>query len=360
MSGRTFIVGDVHGCYDELQTLLAQVDLGPGDLLVAVGDLVDRGPKSWEVVRFFAAEPTRRRSVLGNHEEKHLRGDRHEGEDPSARITFFSTRPGDYDAMLAYFRTLPLVLDLPEALVVHAGLLPGVPLGEQPDKVLTGRGSQGRAGFDGKSEWWFEASSFSWPKPVVFGHQIFPEVVRGTRGQVWGLDTGAAVGGALTGLLLPDFRLWAVATPDYYRGALGRWSPVFLSRDLPRLPWRQVLGLQPAGWLEPVRREIVEAQAVWRQAIGQLGDDVSRLRAGSGYDRLAAAQRALFCRRLRLLPELESSWGRCLLRCFPGGATTWLVAKVLPDLTALRHALGERSRLDLVAVLAAVGALPRS
>lgn len=360
MAGRTLIVGDVHGCFDELLALLARVELGPLDLLVSTGDLVDRGPKSWEVVSFFAADPSRRQAVLGNHEEKHLRGDRNEAEDPSGRITRHSMRPGDYEAMLAHFRTLPLYLDLPEVLVVHAGLVPGVPLGEQPGKVLTGRGSLGRPGFDGQSRWWFEDPNLAWPKPVVFGHQIFLEVMRGSRGQVWGLDTGAAVGGALTGLLLPDFRLHRVPTPDYYREALGRWCPVFLARDLPHLPWRRVLELRPDRWPQPVRGELDQAQAIWRQAVKQLGDDVSELRVGSGYDRLPDEQRAVFNQRLRVMPSLAGPWGRCLLRCFPGGPTSPLVAKTLPDLTAVRRALDERAGLDLAAVVAAVRAsLPR-
>lgn len=354
MGGRTFIIGDVHGCFDELQALLALVDLGSRDLLVSTGDLVDRGPRSWEVVQFFAAEPGRRRAVLGNHEEKHLRGDRNEDEDPSGRITRCTTRASDYESMLSFFRTLPLFLDLPEVLVVHAGIVPGVPLGEQPDKVLTGRGSLGRAGFDGQSRWWFESPGFNWPKPVVFGHQIFPEVMRGTRGDVWGLDTGAALGGALTGLLLPGFQLVSVPTADYYREALRRWSPVFLARDLPHLPWRRVLGLDPAMWPSPVRGELEDAQALWRQAFGQVADDVSRVRAESDYDRLPNTERASFRRRLRLLPSLESSWGRCLLRCFPGGPTLPLVAKELPDPVAIQRALEERAGLDLAAIIAAV------
>lgn len=44
---RTIVVGDIHGCMAELMALLEEVSFGPEDLLVAVGDLVDRGPDSW-------------------------------------------------------------------------------------------------------------------------------------------------------------------------------------------------------------------------------------------------------------------------------------------------------------------------
>jgi hypothetical protein len=48
--GRLLVVGDVHGCFDELQQLLQTVDYKPdSDNLVFVGDLVNKGPKSAEV-----------------------------------------------------------------------------------------------------------------------------------------------------------------------------------------------------------------------------------------------------------------------------------------------------------------------
>jgi bis(5'-nucleosyl)-tetraphosphatase (symmetrical) len=50
---RTIIVGDVHGCLDELQELLAKVRYDSAvDELVLVGDLVGKGPKSYEVIQF--------------------------------------------------------------------------------------------------------------------------------------------------------------------------------------------------------------------------------------------------------------------------------------------------------------------
>ena len=41
----TFIIGDIHGCYTELLDLLDKAGVGDDDLVVSVGDLVDRGPE---------------------------------------------------------------------------------------------------------------------------------------------------------------------------------------------------------------------------------------------------------------------------------------------------------------------------
>lgn len=351
---RLLVVGDIHGCYRELEELCRLAELGPTDLLVSVGDLVDRGPSSFEVVRHFADDPVHRLAVLGNHEEKHLRGDRHELDDPSGRITRTMTRPSDYEAMLAYFRTLPHFLDLPEVLVVHAGLLPDVPLAEQPPKVLTGRGSQGRQGFDGVSPWWFDDPTLAPSKPVVFGHSVFPEVVRRAGERVWGLDTGAAVGGRLSGLLFPELRLVSVPTPDYYRELLRRFAPVFLMRDLSHLPWRRVLALPLEGWPEQVAQRLASARHAWGDALAALAADVGSLRAFLDWEGLGPDTREARARALRERAELVTPYGRALLHAFPAGPDPAVVAKAWSCWAELEAAVAHRRQLDLAGIARAV------
>mgnify|MGYP000931711560 CR=1 FL=1 len=49
----TLIIGDIHGCFDELVELCDRAGIGDGDVVVGVGDVVDRGPQPGEVVDFF-------------------------------------------------------------------------------------------------------------------------------------------------------------------------------------------------------------------------------------------------------------------------------------------------------------------
>jgi len=70
------IVGDVHGCLEELNELLAKLDLKPGDWLCSAGDLINKGPHSAGVVQTFMALKEKGidvEAVLGNHEWKFLR-----------------------------------------------------------------------------------------------------------------------------------------------------------------------------------------------------------------------------------------------------------------------------------------------
>jgi len=73
---RTLIVGDVHGCLDELETLLDKLKPSKEDTLIFLGDLVDKGPRSADVVRLvhsLSNDLSNVTLIMGNHEEKHRR-----------------------------------------------------------------------------------------------------------------------------------------------------------------------------------------------------------------------------------------------------------------------------------------------
>ena len=72
---KTYIIGDVHGCIDELQELIQQLAPTADDQLIFIGDLIDRGPDSSSVVRQIVQwlKQLKVKLILGNHEEKFLR-----------------------------------------------------------------------------------------------------------------------------------------------------------------------------------------------------------------------------------------------------------------------------------------------
>ena len=206
MSGRVIVVGDIHGCLAELHALLEEIRFDPMDRLIAVGDLVGKGPDGAGVVRFFREEG--HEAVLGNHDEKILKWRAGRRGKP-LRASHQAHADAMSDANWDWLAALPLFLTLPEhgVLVVHAGILPGVPIEKQRRKDLLDMRSLRADGTPSSrvedGEPW--AGRYGGPVRVVFGH----DAIRGL--QRWpfalGLDTGCCYGGRLSALVLPDDRV---------------------------------------------------------------------------------------------------------------------------------------------------------
>src|SRR3970040_2065271 len=128
---RTIVIGDIHGCYDELVSLLEHVELKREDRVVAVGDLVVKGPKKVQVLDLFRSD-SRFSSVIGNHDlalVRFWRGDSIELK--AAQKLAAAELESDWRTYYEYLNSLPFIIDLGKYLVVHAGLSPGVPLEHQ-------------------------------------------------------------------------------------------------------------------------------------------------------------------------------------------------------------------------------------
>ncbi len=131
---RVIIVGDVHGMYDELVSLLALVDFRPDDQLVMLGDLIDKGPDSVGVVSMLRAMRERGHDIvllMGNHEEKLLRFYEKRSDPVAARaMPAHASHRTMIDALgesnMAFLGTALLWYDAPHAnaLAVHAGIPP--------------------------------------------------------------------------------------------------------------------------------------------------------------------------------------------------------------------------------------------
>lgn len=246
MAGRTFVIGDIHGDLQALRTLLVRLPrLDPHDTLVFLGDYVDRGPCSREVVklvRYYDTEvPYRVVALRGNHEDAWLRvidsgfpqfvmplkngcfecyrsfvqqpqptdDERPSMEEMRAMVdgTFL---PAD---VVAWFRTLPLWYEDEHAIYVHAGLPEEGGRYLHPSEVK-----------DPSTMLWLRTEAFFRDyrgKPVVVGHTkteyLPPELSLYTpedpkdlwAGEaVFGLDTGAGKGGFLTAFELPAGKVY--------------------------------------------------------------------------------------------------------------------------------------------------------
>ena len=130
----TYAIGDLQGCFDPLQELLAEIGFSvTRDRLWLVGDLVNRGPQSLEILRFVKSLGERAISVLGNH-DLHLlmvaegRAKLHAKDTLAAVLN-----APDRDELLAWLRGQPLMHADGEYAMVHAGLLPSWSVGRALD-----------------------------------------------------------------------------------------------------------------------------------------------------------------------------------------------------------------------------------
>lgn len=195
----TYAVGDIHGCDDLFMRLLEDIHRdadrhGCPARIVFLGDYIDRGPGSKEVLATLMAGPQRPGDewicLAGNHEELMLQAAASElaaahwlklGGGATLE-SFGGSVPGD---VLAWCAALPAMFDDGERLFVHAGVRPGVPLARQQRRDLLWIRDE------------FLLSDADHGRLIVHGHT--PDLAGPTvRHNRINLDTGVYVAGVLT------------------------------------------------------------------------------------------------------------------------------------------------------------------
>lgn len=204
-AGKIFAIGDIHGCLDKLKSLLGMIQLDwDKDLMVFLGDYVDRGPDSRGVIELLLdlkKEHSDRLIFLkGNHEwmfTQFLKGEDHDLFLPNGgrkTLESYSVETGKIDIPQShrdFLDHLDLYFETNDYIFVHAGMRPYIYISEQsPEDLLWIRSH-------------FLKSSYDWGKRVIFGHTPFS--VPFIEANKVGIDTGAVYGGRLTCLVLPDF-----------------------------------------------------------------------------------------------------------------------------------------------------------
>jgi diadenosine tetraphosphatase ApaH/serine/threonine PP2A family protein phosphatase len=219
MTKRTLFIGDVHGCYDELMELVNHIRLTPDDHLYFVGDLINKWPKSLEVVEFVRNRPNTW-CVLGNHEyfsfpdEKMMQDIRDdklilsEWSKNWIQVQKEKSKPLEEilnkNDNLNWLGSLPHIIERDEFILVHGGLHPDYGV-ETPREISTLIRL-----VDGQP--WY--CSYTGAKPIIYGHWA-AEGLRIRANTIW-LDTGCCFGGALTAYCLESREIWQVRAMRVY------------------------------------------------------------------------------------------------------------------------------------------------
>jgi predicted phosphodiesterase len=216
-SGRTLVIGDVHGCAEELHTLIEAFAPQANDRLIAAGDLINRGPDSHGVLELARAHSIQ--PVLGNHEQRLLTAFLSNNPGilkPKDRPTFEALQPKDWQ----WISEWPHMLHIPsrKALVVHGGLDPRFPWQEQDSGTLINIQVLDKKGLPAKRSstptgipW---AARWNGPEHVYYGHTPRPHPL--LHPFATGLDTGCVYGYTLTAVALPDFEFFRVHARKRY------------------------------------------------------------------------------------------------------------------------------------------------
>jgi protein phosphatase len=228
------IIGDVHGCYDELAALLAKLGYvpdgatlrpPPGRKAVFLGDLIDRGPKIAQVLELVMNMVAAGHAlcVPGNHETKLLRklrgknvklthGLQQTVDQLAAMPEAFGARVAEFiDGLISHY-----VLDDGNLVVAHAGLkeeLQGRGSGVVREFCLYGEtnGETDEYGLPVRYDW---ASDYRGRALVVYGHTPVPTPEWVNRTIC--IDTGCVYGGALTALRYPEKEIVQVEAAEAY------------------------------------------------------------------------------------------------------------------------------------------------
>lgn len=245
--GRTLVIGDIHGCYDELCRLLEATGYQQGvDRLASVGDIFDRGPDPLGCLRLL--QKLEAAVVLGNHCEKHIRWRRREQEKlatgkpnpmqplPAGRLAVNAQITDDE---MAWMQSWPTHLDLGQnTVMVHAGFMPGVPVNKQEDRhKLHLRWVDERLKYVSQYDEWSEPEGCKfwtqvWDGPcnVVYGHAAIslsrPRIDERPQGVTcWGVDTACVFGGHLSAFILEERRYVQVKSSGQWAEWKGPLEP---------------------------------------------------------------------------------------------------------------------------------------
>ena len=226
------LIGDIHGCREELDALLAQLGyVAPvyrhpdGRKAVFLGDLVDRGPDSPGVLRTVMAmvESGTALCVPGNHDMKLMRKLRGRNvqitHGLAESLAQLDKEPEEFKQKVAAFiddRVSHYVLDDGKLVVAHAGMkesMQGRGSGKVRDFALYGEttGETDEFGLPVRYNW---AAEYRGRAMVVYGHTPVPEPE--WLNNTICIDTGCVFGGRLTALRYPERELVCVPAAKTY------------------------------------------------------------------------------------------------------------------------------------------------
>lgn len=210
---KTYVISDIHGCYNEFKEMLYVINFQRGDKLILLGDYIDRGSDSYSVVKEIQRLQkeygnNKVIALKGNHEQMlidtyyELLGGEEQGRDfyysaygnwlmNGGRITVQSWENNNKNIFddLEWFESLPSHYEDNNYIYVHGGLKPFVKLENQREHDKLWIREQ------------FHNTKYDWGKTVIFGHTPYEEVTMLDNNKI-GIDSGCVFNNRLSCLAI--------------------------------------------------------------------------------------------------------------------------------------------------------------
>jgi len=202
---RTFFIGDIHGCVEELAELLEKFSPNASDNVYQVGDLINKGPNSPATLELVLKHNIK--CVMGNHEAKLLQILSKPKTELTPKELKFLDNVQKPEWIANEVSKFPLWIDTGKELLLHAGLEPGKRNLKEtnPKNILTIRLWEGKP--------WYEQVVFD-GRIIIFGHWAMNGLVDFPYAK--GLDTGCVYGKLLTGYCPEENKFYQVAAKKNY------------------------------------------------------------------------------------------------------------------------------------------------
>jgi len=212
---KTFIVGDVHGCFEEFLALLKKLNYeSQKHRLILVGDLIGKGPYSLEMLNWVKTHNIE--FVRGNHEQAFIHGVKENTLIIGSVLEKLKEAMGkSLQDWMVWLEKSPFFIEEKNFLVVHAGLVPDEKPHLSDPNILMNIRTWDRENTslkgENKSAWhdFYQAE-----KLIIYGHWARQGLK--IKSNSIGLDTGCVYGKHLTGILLPERKVLQVSALKTY------------------------------------------------------------------------------------------------------------------------------------------------
>ncbi len=193
---RTIFIWDIHWCYNELELLLAKLEIKEKDEIYFTWDLVNKWPKSFKVLKFLYKNQDKYKSILWNHDLKFFKELKENKFWDNKSFQKLAKKLEKNPEIFDFFKNLPLYIEKENFILIHWWLMPWKKLEEHKKEEITNLRII-------NSKPWYEY--YSWEKKVIYGHWAM-QWLKVRQNTIW-IDSWCCYWSYLTAYILETWEI---------------------------------------------------------------------------------------------------------------------------------------------------------